>query len=459
MIIGKGGSFIKQIKEESGAYVQISQKSRDHALAERCITIIGDPDSNRKACAMILSKVVEDPQSGTCLNVSYADVTGPVANFNPTGSPYAHTGMGGGGSGPDSDGGRGGGPGSSGGPGGHHHHSIHGSGSSHHVSHHNSSHPSYSSNGSLNSLSPTLTNSFSHHHSNHGTPGHHGGGGHGSTLHSTPFGGLNSSGIPGNSQQMIESIKSMLRVSGYAEEAVSEISSAMSTLANYGMLGLGLGLSGMVNPISGMIGPNAPLGIQGNGSTSGFIDSTPISAFPPSPGLTPASHRSFTVNQSGGGHHSMDYSSEFNGSRGGRGDSPSGIVGGRGGSPPGNDNSFGLGFGDTAGRKSPTRSTDGGESQTKVDVEIPDNIVGAILGHGGKSLVEIQRISGANIQISKKGIFVPGTRNRIVTMAGSASAVSTAQYLIEQQIQEEEQKRRQQQASGLSSTVNAGVIR
>jgi len=38
---------------------------------------------------MILAKIVEDPQSGTCLNVSYADVNGPVANFNPTGSPYA----------------------------------------------------------------------------------------------------------------------------------------------------------------------------------------------------------------------------------------------------------------------------------------------------------------------------------------------------------------------------------
>lgn len=124
MIIGKGGSFIKQIKEESGAYVQISQKSKDHALAERCITIIGEPDNNKKACAMVVQKIVEDPQSGSCLNVSYADFSGPVANFNPTGSPYASTGT------------------SSG------------------QSNVTNSNPSYSSNGSLNSLSPTLTNSF-----------------------------------------------------------------------------------------------------------------------------------------------------------------------------------------------------------------------------------------------------------------------------------------------------------
>lgn len=52
-------------------------------------SISGDKDSNKAACMMILAKVVDDPQSGTCLNVSYADVAGPVANFNPTGSPYA----------------------------------------------------------------------------------------------------------------------------------------------------------------------------------------------------------------------------------------------------------------------------------------------------------------------------------------------------------------------------------
>lgn len=90
MIIGKAGAYIKQIKEESGSYVQISQKPKDLTLQERCITIIGDKENNKKACRMILAKIMEDPSSGTCLNVSYADVNGPVANFNPTGSPYAN---------------------------------------------------------------------------------------------------------------------------------------------------------------------------------------------------------------------------------------------------------------------------------------------------------------------------------------------------------------------------------
>ena len=41
MIIGKGGCHIKEIKEESGAYIQVSQKAREMNLPERCITIAG----------------------------------------------------------------------------------------------------------------------------------------------------------------------------------------------------------------------------------------------------------------------------------------------------------------------------------------------------------------------------------------------------------------------------------
>lgn len=71
-------------------------------------------------------------------------------------------------------------------------------------------------------------------------------------------------------------------------------------------------------------------------------------------------------------------------------------------------------------------------------------------GPGGRSLVEIQQMSGANIQISKKGTFAPGTRNRIVTISGTQTAISNAHYLIEQKIQEEELKRTRHNAiSGL----------
>lgn len=58
--------------------------------------------------------------------------------------------------------------------------------------------------------------------------------------------------------------------------------------------------------------------------------------------------------------------------------------------------------------------------------------------------MEIQQASGASIQISKKGSFAPGTRNRIVTISGQPHALQVAAILIEQKIQEEESKRARQ---------------
>ncbi|KAL3320673.1 RNA-binding protein Nova-1 [Cichlidogyrus casuarinus] len=41
LIIGKRGAFVNVIKQETGAWVQVSQKSEHIDLAERCITIAG----------------------------------------------------------------------------------------------------------------------------------------------------------------------------------------------------------------------------------------------------------------------------------------------------------------------------------------------------------------------------------------------------------------------------------
>ncbi|CAH8659758.1 unnamed protein product [Heterobilharzia americana] len=89
MVIGKGGSYIQEIKEKTGAYVQISQKSREFNLLERCIVIAGELDQTRAAVHLILGVIAADPQSASCPNLSYHDIQGPVASVYPTGSPYA----------------------------------------------------------------------------------------------------------------------------------------------------------------------------------------------------------------------------------------------------------------------------------------------------------------------------------------------------------------------------------
>lgn len=68
-------------------------------------------------------------------------------------------------------------------------------------------------------------------------------------------------------------------------------------------------------------------------------------------------------------------------------------------------------------------------------VLIPDNLIGSILGRGGSTLNELQLHSNTRIRISQRGEYVPGTRNRIVTIRGqTAHSVSLAQFLMSQRM-------------------------
>ncbi|XP_013170572.1 PREDICTED: RNA-binding protein Nova-2 isoform X4 [Papilio xuthus] len=374
MIIGKGGNYIKQIKEQSGSYVQISQKAKELSLQERCITVVGEKENNKKACLMILQKVVDDPQSGSCPNVSYADVAGPVANYNPTGSPYAV---------------------------------------------------------------PTSEVTEDHCVQNHALGGSVGGVGGVGSVGSVLVNGAAGLGAlslslslapPGTpppsplTQHTLDHIKAALRQAGYSEGGISEIGAALSLLVKHGVLGLALPAALPPAPLSAayfplpaqdspaVFGPLGQVGLGGarGGSLERFAE-VAFEALRP-PAVAPIS---LSAGVSG--------------------------VGGVGGFPSASLLPL---------SKSPTPA-DAGAKDSK-NVEIAEVIVGAILGPGGRSLVEIQQMSGANIQISKKGTFAPGTRNRIVTITGTQTAISNAQYLIEQKIQEEELKRTRHNAiSGL----------
>lgn len=92
LIIGKKGVTIKQIMDTSNAKVQMTQKPDNpqmQPLLERVITICGTKEQLFKAVDMILEKIKDDPQSNSCPNLSYQNVSGLIANANPVGSPYA----------------------------------------------------------------------------------------------------------------------------------------------------------------------------------------------------------------------------------------------------------------------------------------------------------------------------------------------------------------------------------
>ncbi|XP_030376054.1 RNA-binding protein Nova-2 isoform X2 [Scaptodrosophila lebanonensis] len=397
MIIGKGGAFIKQIKEESGSYVQISQKPKDVSLQERCITIIGDKENNKNACKMILSKIVEDPQSGTCLNVSYADVNGPVANFNPTGSPYATN--------------------------------------------------QNAINSSTASLNTTLGSSIG----GAATAASLLVNGTGINL-SINLGAPNPAPNLAVATQLLEHIKVAMRGSGYTETATSEVCAALGVLAKYGVLTMGVGVphaNGAHTTLGNYLGVTtldqqtaAAASAASTGNVFGSVGQVNLEQYAAAAVAAAAASRP-TQTQ-------LEAAVQFDpfrhlGSATAPASTPVSL----------NNNSFGLtaatGTATTAQlsaaslsglSKSPTPG-DLGAKDSK-NVEVPEVIIGAVLGPNGRSLVEIQHASGANVQISKKGIFAPGTRNRIVTITGQQSAIAKAQYLIEQKINEEESKRARQ---------------
>jgi len=92
----------------------------------------------------------------------------------------------------------------------------------------------------------------------------------------------------------------------------------------------------------------------------------------------------------------------------------------------------------------PRPATPPGESSgppIEEEVQVEERLVGAVLGPSGRHVEEIKQYSGADVQISKRGIYHPGTTNRIITIKGSTRAVKSALYLVQQKIQEKQEER------------------
>ncbi|XP_072967636.1 protein BTR1-like [Typha angustifolia] len=84
----------------------------------------------------------------------------------------------------------------------------------------------------------------------------------------------------------------------------------------------------------------------------------------------------------------------------------------------------------------PTRSSvaphDGhGKSVT---IGVADEHIGAVVGRGGRNIMEISQVSGARIKISDRGDFMSGTSDRKVTITGSPEAIRTAEAMILQKV-------------------------
>ena len=79
------------------------------------------------------------------------------------------------------------------------------------------------------------------------------------------------------------------------------------------------------------------------------------------------------------------------------------------------------------------------EPQTSLSVAVSDAMVGAVVGRGGAKITEIQHITGCRVKISQRGDYIPGTTNRTVTITGPLSACQAAQFLINQAVTSQSQ--------------------
>ncbi len=116
----------------------------------------------------------------------------------------------------------------------------------------------------------------------------------------------------------------------------------------------------------------------------------------------------------------------------GRGPAPggpggySGGGGGAGGRPPAP-----YGYGSGPSHSAPPAA--GGRSST---VQVPDHLVGALVGKMGATIKELMAASGCTIKISQKGEYMVGTTNRIVTISsGDEAAIERAQQMINEKLQ------------------------
>ncbi|XP_076324541.1 poly(rC)-binding protein 3-like isoform X2 [Tachypleus tridentatus] len=64
---------------------------------------------------------------------------------------------------------------------------------------------------------------------------------------------------------------------------------------------------------------------------------------------------------------------------------------------------------------------------TTTEMNIPNDLIGCVIGKGGAKISEIRQLSGATIKISNSD---ESTKDRIVSISGTPEAINLAQYLI-----------------------------
>jgi len=79
-----------------------------------------------------------------------------------------------------------------------------------------------------------------------------------------------------------------------------------------------------------------------------------------------------------------------------------------------------------------TTISDSSESDYQIELRIPNNMVGLVIGKGGENIHRMQAQTGATIQIAKESEMKPGDTVRSVWLKGSPSAVAEMKIKVDE---------------------------
>jgi len=232
-----------------------------------------------------------------------------------------------------------------------------------------------------------------------------------------------------------------LRFCGYSESCIDEVVAAVYTLASYGFLTLAEGSTDGGAGLGTALGMAAASGSQPSGSNTTANYSTAVGPSVPTSAGYATSVPGFANTSTNPSMPYGPYQGFMNSDTSNYGQNAAYQYYGHGG----------YNMADYSGSSNvpppppppapPATETPNSAETVTQAIEVGEHIVGALLGPQGRSIIDLQTWSGASVEVSKKGIFAPGTRNRIVTVSGSAPAVQSATYFINQCINHEEMRR------------------
>uniref|UniRef100_F1KY54 RNA-binding protein Nova-2 n=1 Tax=Ascaris suum TaxID=6253 RepID=F1KY54_ASCSU len=385
MVIGKSGARIKEIRDQTGANIQVYPKAGSQEAKvslERVITIAADDsDVLMNAIQRVLEKVAADPQHASAIEHKELEAFGGLHGHSGAQAqsvqPFDFTGRQGGGA-----------------PFG----AV--------------QQTQFGQVGAAQVWQPPQQQRVLE--AAYGTPNKElYSNGAGNTFKFNPMQGL------GNNELLafLDSLQSTLRTSGFNETSVAEVMQAMQVLAKYNIMGLGLGLG--VAAMAQMRS-NEPGALQQAQSLMQAQRYDGNTALGPS-SLLDAAERHYIPH------------SDVNKSLGGVGGV---LIDVMSQSKAGGGSSGGPNFASTVIKE---KVVDSGH----VELEVPDAIVGAVLGPKAKTLAEIQHLSGCKVEVHKRGA-VAAQGNRLISLSGDAECIRNGRLMIEKVINDEQARRNQQ---------------